>query len=195
MTMLVGKQAPNFKSKCVIKNNIQDFELNSCRGKYILLFFYPLDFTFVCPTEIHAFQHRLDQFTDKNCIVLGCSVDSHYSHMAWLNTPKSQGGIKGIEYTLISDIGGKIAKHYEVLTEDGVALRGLFIIDKKGIIRHQLVNDLGIGRSIDEALRILDALDYIEKNNGEVCPANWSQGENGIKTNIQNVAKHLINNT
>jgi len=146
-----------------------------------VFFFYPLDFTFVCPTELHAFQEKLHEFKQRNAEVVGCSIDSPFTHAAWLNTPKSKGGIEGVSYPLVSDINKTIAKAFDVLKEDdGIAYRGLFLIDRTGIVRHQVVNDLPIGRSVDEALRVLDALIFHEEN-GEVCPANWKAGEKSMK--------------
>lgn len=191
MSVLVGKEAPSFKAKCAIKNDVKDIELKDFRGKYVILFFYPLDFTFVCPTELHAFQERLQDFLNNECIVLGCSVDSHFSHLAWLNTPKEKGGIQGISYGLISDLGGHIAKNYDVLNPDGIAYRGLFLIDREGIVRHQVVNDLPLGRNVEEALRMLQALQHTEKH-GEVCPANWKQGIRAIQTTTESVAEYLL---
>lgn len=184
MAVLVGKQAPDFKVKAVVEDKIvADFSLSNFRGKYVLLFFYPLDFTFVCPTELHAFQESLEEFEKRNAQVMGCSVDSCYSHQAWLNTPKSKGGIEGIDYPLISDLNKTIARDYDVLmTQEGIAYRGLFLIDREGVVRHQIVNDLPLGRSVSEALRMLDALIYFEKH-GEVCPANWQQGQRSFKPN------------
>jgi peroxiredoxin 2/4 len=182
---LIGKQAPAFKAKAVVEKRIVDLSLANFRGKYVVLFFYPLDFTFVCPTELHAFQERLEEFEKRNAQVIGCSVDSTYSHLAWLNTPKNKGGIEGIDYPLISDVNKSIARDYDVLiAEEGIAYRGLFLIDREGIIRHQVVNDLPLGRSVDEALRILDALIYFEEN-GEVCPANWHQGKRSMKPTFE----------
>lgn len=191
MSVLVGKEAPAFKAKCAFKNEVKDIELKNYRGKYVVLFFYPLDFTFVCPTELHAFEERVADFTQSDCVVLGCSVDSHFSHLAWLNTPKEKGGIQGISYGLVSDLGGNIARSYDVLHPDGVAYRGLFLIDKDGIVRHQVVNDLPLGRSVEEALRTLQALQHTEQY-GEVCPANWKQGVKAIKTTTESVAEYLL---
>ena len=190
MSVLVGKEAPNFKAKCVTESNFKDFDLNDCKGKYVVLFFYPLDFTFVCPTELHAFQERLEDFSKNNCVVLGCSVDSQFSHLAWLNTPKEKGGIQGVTYGLLSDLGGHIAKSYDVLNPEGVAYRGLFLIDCEGIVRHQVVNDLPLGRSVDEALRMLLALQHTEQH-GEVCPANWKKGNRAITTTTESVGSYL----
>lgn len=182
MAVLVGKPAPNFKTKAVIGNKIEnDFSLTHFRGKNVILFFYPLDFTFVCPTELHAFQEKLKDFEQRNTQVIGCSVDSCYSHYAWLNTAKQKGGIHGVTYPLVADINKTIARDYDVLfEEEGIAYRGLFLIDEKGVVRHQVINDLPLGRSVDEALRILDALIFFEKH-GEVCPANWQSGKKTFK--------------
>lgn len=190
MAVLVGKEAPTFQAKCVVKDQVKDIDLKELRGKYVVLFFYPLDFTFVCPTELHAFQERLAEFTKNDCAVLGCSVDSHFSHLAWLSTPKNKGGIEGVSYGLLSDLGGKIAEAYDVLNPDGIAYRGLFLIDKDGIVRHQVVNDLPLGRSVSEALRTLQALQHTEKY-GEVCPANWTEGVEAIEATPESVAEYL----
>lgn len=190
MAVLVGKKAPNFKAKAVFSNEIKDIKLDDYLGKYVVLFFYPLDFTFVCPTELHAFQERLEDFKKLNAVVLGCSVDSHFSHKAWLDTPKDKGGIQGIQYGIISDLGGKIAKEYDVLADEDIAYRGLFLIDKEGIVRHQLVNDLPLGRSVEEALRMLEALQHVEKH-GEVCPANWNKDKAAMKPTHEGVSDYL----
>ena len=178
MHLLVGKRAPKFKAPAAKSHKIIDnFSLEQFEGKNIIFFFYPLDFTFVCPTELHAFEDKSEEFKKRNTQVVGCPVDSVYSHLAYLQTPKSKGGIEGVNYPIVSDITKSIARDFHVLSEhEGVAYRGLFLIDKKGVIRHQLVNDLPLGRSINEALRMIDALDFYEKN-GEVCPANWQPGE------------------
>ncbi len=182
MSVLIGKKAPEFNTKAVIKGSIvENYSLSSLRGKNVLLFFYPLDFTFVCPTELHAFQDKYHEFEKRNTQLVACSVDSCFSHIAWLNTPKSKGGIEGVQYPLLSDINKTIAKAYDVLVDnEGIAYRGLFLIDKEGIVRHQVVNDLPLGRSVDEALRMIDALSFFE-NNGEVCPANWKEGQKAMK--------------
>lgn len=192
MSTLVGKKAPEFIAKAVIKNKIVDeFSLASMKGKYVVFFFYPLDFTFVCPTELHAFQAKLDSFKQLNAEVVACSIDSPYSHFAWLNTPKAAGGIEGIQYPVVSDLSKSIAADYGVLIpHEGVALRGLFIIDREGIVRHQTVNDLPIGRSVDEVLRTLEALIFFE-NNGEVCPANWSKGKESMKPTNDGLKKYF----
>lgn len=174
---LVGKAAPKFKAKAVIDHRIvEDFSLEDYKGKYIVFFFYPLDFTFVCPTELHAFQEAASEFESRNCQIIACSVDSVYSHHAWLSTPKQKGGIQGVEYPLVSDISKSISRDWEVLMpEEGITYRGLFLIDREGVVRHQVINDLPLGRSVSETLRMLDALRHVEKY-GEVCPANWNPG-------------------
>lgn len=158
--LLIGKNAPFFKTKAVVKGKIiDDFSLEDLKGKYIIFFFYPLDFTFVCPTELHAFQEKLEEFHHREAQIVGCSVDSWHSHVAWMHQPKNLGGIAGIEYPIVSDLNKQISKNYHVLKEDeGIAYRGQFLIDRQGMIRHQLINDLPIGRSVDEALRLLDEI-------------------------------------
>lgn len=180
--VLIGKMAPHFKAKAVVSGKIvENFSLSDLIGRYVLFFFYPLDFTFVCPTELHAFQEQLSAFRLRGAEVVGCSVDSWFSHLAWTQRPKAQGGIEGVEYPLVSDLNKTIARSFQVLKEDeGIAYRGQFLIDKQGIIRHQLINDLPIGRSVPEAIRLLDALIFHEQH-GEVCPANWSQGDRAMK--------------
>lgn len=185
MSVLVGKEAPDFQAAAVLDGAkiVEDFKLSNYKGKDIVLFFYPLDFTFVCPTELHAFQAKIGEFKSRNVEVIGVSVDSQYSHYAWLNTPKGKGGIEGVRYPLVADINKTIARDYDVLVEGGgVAYRGLFLIDPNFVVRHQVVNDLPLGRSVDEALRMVDALQFHEKN-GEVCPANWRKGEKSMKAN------------
>lgn len=186
---LVGKQAPLFTAKSVKGNQISTLSMSDYLGQYVVLFFYPLDFTFVCPTELHAFQEKLAEFEDRGVQLIGCSVDSHFSHAAWLKTPKSMGGIESVSYPLVSDLTKSIARAYDVLNEEnGIAYRGLFLIDQKGIVRHALVNDLSLGRSIDEVLRLVDALIFHEKN-GEVCPANWTVGARGMKPTSQGLTE------
>jgi peroxiredoxin (alkyl hydroperoxide reductase subunit C) len=188
---LVGKKAPPFKAKAVVNGQIVDMSLSDFAGKYLLFFFYPLDFTFVCPTELHAFQEKLKEFEKRNAQVVGCSIDSPFSHLAWLNTPKTKGGIEGISYPLVSDIHKSIARDYEVLKEDeGIAYRGLFLMDRNGVVRHQLINDLPLGRSVDEAIRLLDALIFHEQH-GEVCPANWKSGSKAMKPTDQGLAEYF----
>lgn len=192
MGVLVGKQAPEFKAKAVVDGKIlEDFTLSSFHGKNVVLFFYPLDFTFVCPTELHAFQEKLPEFEKRNTVVIGCSIDSVFSHLAWLNTPKSKGGIEGVKYPLISDINKTIAKDFDVLiASEGIAYRGLFLIDDRGVVRHQVVNDLPLGRSVDEALRMVDALEFF-KTHGEVCPANWKIGKPTMKPSQVGLEKYF----
>ena len=192
MATLVGKQAPNFTSSAVVNGHIvNNFTLSQYLGKYVILFFYPLNFTFVCPTELHAFQEKLAAFSQRNTQVIGCSVDSSHSHFAWLNTPKNKGGIEGIEYPLLSDMNKSISSDYDVLVpEAGIAYRGLFLIDKTGRVRHQVINDLPLGRSVEEALRILDALIHFEQH-GEVCPANWNQGKQSMKATREGVEEYF----
>ncbi len=192
MGVLVGKKAPDFQLNAVVNGKIENhYSLSSLKGKYVLLFFYPLDFTFVCPTELHAFQERLAEFESRDTQVVGCSVDSCYSHTAWLNTPRSKGGIEGVRYPILSDINKRVCRDYDVLKEDeGIAYRGLFLIDKEGVVRHQIVNDLPLGRSVDEALRMIDALIYFEKN-GEVCPANWQQGKKSMAATPEGLVNYF----
>ncbi len=182
MAVLVGRQAPDFNATAVVGGDFKEnFKMSDYRGKYVLFFFYPLDFTFVCPTELHTFQERLEDFRKHNCEVIACSVDSEHSHLAWLNTEKSEGGIKGVTYPVVSDITKTIARDYDVLLSDGsVAYRGAFLIDKEGVVRSQVINDLPLGRNIDEFLRLLEALQFSEEH-GEVCPANWKKGEKSMR--------------
>ncbi len=179
---LIGKKAPDFQAKAVVKDRIfENFSLSNFLGKHVIFFFYPLDFTFVCPTELHAFQSYLSEFEKRGTQVIGCSVDSWFSHHAWLSMPQEKGGIQGVTYPLVSDLNKTIAKNYGVLKEDeGIAYRGLFLIDKEGIVRHAVVNDLPLGRNVDETLRMLDALIFHETH-GEVCPANWKEGQRSMK--------------
>lgn len=181
MSVLVQQAAPEFEAQAVMEDgSFKKVKLSDFRGKYVILFFYPLDFTFVCPTEIIAFSDRIAEFQKLGVQVLGVSIDSHFSHLAWRNTPRQEGGIGAISYPLVADLDKKIAQAYGVLLPAGIALRGLFLIDKDGVVRHQVVNDLPLGRNIDEAVRIVEALQYFEKN-GEVCPANWKEGARTIK--------------
>ncbi|RKX29976.1 MAG: peroxiredoxin [Candidatus Zixiibacteriota bacterium] len=191
MSSLVTKEAPDFTAQAVMADNsFAELKLSEYRGKYVVLFFYPLDFTFVCPSEIIAFDKALEKFKAKNAEVIGVSIDSHYTHLAWKNTPPDQGGIGQIKYPLVADLNKNIARDYGVLVDDSVALRGLFLIDKEGIIRHVLINDLGLGRNVDEALRMLEALQFTEEH-GEVCPANWREGDDAIKPTAEGVAEYL----
>lgn len=208
MSVLVGKKAPHFEADAVINGGeiVEKFSLSRYIGKkHVVFFFYPLDFTFVCPTEILAFQHKLAEFESRNVAVVGCSVDSAYSHWAWLNTELNKGGIKGVTFPLVSDLSKTISENYDVLAgtyeydeEDervefdgeAVAYRGLFLIDKQGIVRHQIVNDLPLGRSVDEAIRMVDALQFFEEN-GEVCPADWHKGDKGLKATQEGISEYL----
>jgi peroxiredoxin 2/4 len=191
MSVLVTKEAPDFTAQAVLPDNsFSEITLSSYRGKHVILFFYPLDFTFVCPSEILAFNKAVKTFAKKDTVVLGVSVDSHFSHWAWRQTPVNKGGIGEIGFPLVSDLNKNIARDYDVLLNDAVALRGLFLIDRKGIVRHQVVNDLPLGRSVDEAIRILDALQYTEEH-GEVCPANWKSGDEAMKPTAVGVASYL----
>lgn len=208
METLIGKKAPAFKAAAVVNGHeiVEDFSLEQFIGKKdVVFFFYPLDFTFVCPTELLAFQEKLAEFEKRNVAVVGCSIDSQFSHWAWLNTEKNQGGIKGVKYPIVADLSKTIASNYGVLAGEydydeetdqesfegaAVAYRGLFLIDKEGKIRHSVINDLPLGRSVDEALRMVDALQYHEKY-GEVCPANWKQGDDAMKADAEGVADYL----
>ncbi len=181
MSVLVTQAAPDFKAKAVMADgSFQEVSLSDYQGKYVLLFFYPLDFTFVCPTEIIAFSERADEFAELGVQILGVSIDSEYTHLAWRNTPRNEGGLGELKYPLVADLNKEIGKAYDVLLPGGITLRGLFLIDKDGIVRHQVVNDLPLGRNVDEALRMVKALQFFEEN-GEVCPANWQEGARTIK--------------
>ncbi len=191
METIVTKPAPDFTAQAVMPDNsFAELKLSDYRGKYTLLFFYPLDFTFVCPSEIIAFDKHLADFKERGCEVIGCSVDSHYTHLAWKNTPVEQGGIGNVQYPLVADLSKQIARDYGVLFNDAVALRGLFLIDPEGTVRHALINDLPLGRSIEEALRMLDALKFVDTH-GEVCPANWHEGEEAMTPTPEGVADYL----
>ena len=192
MNPLVTSEAPDFTAIAVMADNSfnEAFALSSLRGQYVLLFFYPLDFTFVCPSEILAFNRALDQFKERNCQVVGVSVDSHFTHLAWKNTPVNAGGIGNIQFPLVADLDKSIAQNYGVLLPVGIALRGLFLIDKEGVVRSQVVNDLPLGRSVDESLRVLDALQFTEQC-GDVCPANWKKGDDAMTPTAEGVARYL----
>lgn len=207
MAVLVGKNAPEFKAAAVVNGGefVEDFSLEQYKGNsYVVLFFYPKDFTFVCPTELHAFQEKLEEFKSRNVEVVGVSTDTEQSHWGWLQLDKNQGGIKGITYPLVADTNKTISYNYDVLAGDFyydendqlaangelIAYRGLFLIDKEGKVRHQLVNDLPLGRNVEEALRMVDALQFFEEN-GEVCPANWSKGKEGMSATHDGVADYL----
>jgi len=188
---LVTKNAPDFTAQAVMPDNsFAELSLSSYRGKYVILLFYPLDFTFVCPSEIIAFDRALAKFKEKNAEIVGVSVDSHYTHYAWRQTPRDKGGIGEIGYPLVADLDKAISRSFGVLADDSVALRGLFLIDREGIVRHELVNDLSLGRNVDEALRTLDALQFTEKH-GDVCPANWRDGDEAMKPTVEGVAEYL----
>ena len=196
MNHFIGKEAPNFIAKAVMSDNSIDDNFNLKKyaaNKKAILFFYPLDFTLVCPSEIIAFNNRLGEFSSKDTKVIGVSVDSHFSHLAWKNIPTKKGGIGDIQFPLVSDISKEIAGHYNVLTDEYVSLRATFLIDENFIIRHYLVNDLPLGRNVDETLRMIDALDYYTKN-GEVCPAGWNKGNEAMKPTQQGVEDYLITN-
>lgn len=196
MSIRVTAPAPDFEATAVMPDNTfnEHFCLSGMKGKYVLLFFYPLDFTFVCPSEILAFGQMVEEFKSRNCEVVGCSVDSHFSHLAWKNTPVDKGGIGNVQFPLVADLTKNIARDYGVLHNDAVALRGLFLIDREGILRHALINDLPLGRSVDEALRVLDALQFTEEH-GEVCPANWKKGQPAMKPTAEGVAAYLSANS
>jgi peroxiredoxin 2/4 len=207
MAVLVGKKAPAFSANAVVKGSdiVENFSLIQYLGKkYVVFFFYPADFTFVCPTELLAFQDKLKEFETRNVAVVGCSVDSQFSHWKWLQTEQKEGGIKGVKYPLVSDLSKTISENYDVLagdyeySEDGeisfkgapMAYRGLFLIDKEGVVRHQTVNDMPLGRSVNETLRMVDALQFFEEN-GEVCPADWHKGEKAMKATQKGVSDYL----
>jgi len=207
MRSLIGRKAPLFKASAVVNGNeiVENFSLEQYIGKkYVVFFFYPMDFTFVCPTELHAFQAKLAEFEKRNTAVIGCSVDSEHSHLAWLNTPKKDGGIQGVKYPIVSDFSKSISEKFGVLAggytpdENGdwvcegtpVAFRGLFLIDKEGTVRHCVINDLPLGRNVDEVLRMVDALQHFEEY-GEVCPANWTKGKDALQATDKGVAEYL----
>ncbi len=210
MSVLVGKKAPVFSADAVVNGEfVEGFSLERYIGKKnVVFYFYPLDFTFVCPTEIIAFQKRMKDFEERDTVVVGCSVDSKFSHFAWLNTPQNNGGIEGVEYPLVADLEKTIAMNYGVLAghydyneegemvfvsdkgDEAVAYRGLFLIDKEGMVRHQVVNDMPLGRNVEETLRMIDALQFFEEK-GEVCPANWEKGQDGMAATAEGVAKYL----
>ncbi len=210
MGVLVGKKAPSFKASAVVNGGeiVQNFSLDEFIGKnHVVFFFYPKDFTFVCPSELHAFQDKLADFEARGVKLVACSTDTEESHWAWLQVPKNKGGIEGIKYPIVADTNKTISEAYGVLNGeydydmDGrlvasgemIAYRGLFLIDKEGRVRHQLINDLPLGRNVDEALRMVDALQFNEEN-GEVCPANWNKGKAGMKATFDGVAEYLANN-
>ena len=177
----VGQQAPDFTATAVVDQEFKEISLSQYRGKYVVLFFYPLDFTFVCPTEITAFSDRYTDFSSKNCEILGVSVDSKFSHLAWIQTPRNQGGIGDINYPLVADLNKEIGNAFNILDDEGKALRGLYLIDPDGVIVHATINNLPVGRNVDETLRLLQAFQYVQSNPDEVCPANWTPGEKTMK--------------
>ena len=192
MSFLVTKPAPDFSASAVLADGTfkDDFKLSDFKGKHVVLFFYPLDFTFVCPTEIIAFSKAVPEFAKRNTQVIGVSVDSKFSHWAWRNTDPKAGGIGQVAYPIVADLTKNIARDYGVLFNESVALRGTFLIDQKGIVRHAVVNDLPLGRSVEEAIRMVDALQHFEKH-GEVCPANWKAGAQAMKADAKGVASYL----
>lgn len=194
MSVLVAKPAPDFKSVAVFADNeMKELSLADYRGKYVVLFFYPLDFTFVCPSELIAFDRRLPEFEERNVAVIGVSVDSQFTHLAWKNTAVERGGIGQVRFPMVADLNKSIARDYDVLLDGQVALRGSFLIDRDGIVQHQVVNNLPLGRDIDEMLRVVDALRFTEEH-GEVCPAGWSKGKEGMKGSPEGVAEYLAKN-
>ncbi|MBI5440443.1 MAG: peroxiredoxin [Deltaproteobacteria bacterium] len=193
MGVLVGQKAPEFSAAAVLADGSikAAFKLADLRGKYVVLFFYPLDFTFVCPTELIAFSNRIKEFEERGVQVVGCSIDSQYTHVAWRETPVEKGGIGSVKYPLLADVKHEICRAYDVeFGEAGVALRGSFLIDREGVVRHQVVNDLPLGRNVDEMLRMIDALQFTEEH-GEVCPAGWTKGEKGMRPDQEGVASYL----
>lgn len=206
MSVLVGKKAPAVTGKAVVNGNdiVDDFSLEQYKGKYVVFFFYPADFTFVCPTELIAFQEKIEEFTSRNTVLVGASTDSEFSHWKWLQTPQNEGGIQGVKYPIYADHNLSVSKAFDVLagyedyTEEGEpifigeaqAYRGLFLIDKEGIVRHQVVNDMPLGRSVDEVIRVLDALQFTEEY-GEVCPANWKKGDKALRATQEGVSDYL----
>ena len=176
----VGNKAPDFKGTAVVNKEFKEISLKDYKGKWLCLFFYPLDFTFVCPTEITAFSDRVEDFKKLGCEVVGASIDSQFSHLAWINTAREKGGLGDIRYPLLADVNKEASRSYQVLTDGGVALRGLFLISPEGHMEYQVVHNLGVGRSVDETLRVLEAFQYVAKH-GEVCPANWKKGSDTMK--------------
>ena len=197
MTILVAKEAPDFVAPAVMPNSIieESFRLSDLRGKYVVLFFWPLDFTFVCPTEIIAHDHRIDQFKERSVAVVGVSIDSQYTHFAWRETPVDKGGIGRVQFPIVADVKHEITRAYGIEHPDaGVAMRASFLIDKEGVVQHQVVNNLPIGRNVDEMLRVVDALQFTEEH-GEVCPAGWQKGERGMKPTADGVSDYLEANS
>ena len=196
MSVLVGKLAPDFTAQAVMADGTINEKFNlthHIKGKIGIVFFYPLDFTFVCPSEILAFNNRVDEFRSRGAEVISVSVDSQFTHAAWRNTPVNKGGIGEVKFPMVADLTKQIARDYDVLVNDSVAFRGTFMIDKKGVVRHQIVNDLPLGRNVDEAIRMVDALNFHEEH-GEVCPAGWNRGDEGMQPNAEGVAAYLDKN-
>ena len=189
---LVSTEAPDFTATAVMPDNTfnKEFSLSDYRGKYVVMFFYPLDFTFVCPSEIIAFDKKLEEFKSRGVEVIGVSTDSHFSHLAWKNTEVNNGGIGNVQFPLVADFQKIVSQDYGLLLEGGMALRGTFLIDKDGIVQHSTINNLGLGRNIDEMIRLVDALQHLEEH-GEVCPANWVKGEDAMTPTAEGVAKYL----
>jgi peroxiredoxin (alkyl hydroperoxide reductase subunit C) len=191
MAAFVTQPAPDFKATALVNGQfVENFTLSQFQGKKVVLFFYPMDFTFVCPTEILAFSDAIQEFKSRNTEVIGVSVDSQFSHAAWANTERKEGGIKGVSFPLVSDLTKTIAADYGVLLGAGIALRGLFIVNEKGILKHITVNDNSLGRNVEEVLRVLDAVDFTEKY-GEVCPANWKKGEKAMKASSDGLKAYV----
>jgi peroxiredoxin (alkyl hydroperoxide reductase subunit C) len=190
MSAFVSAAAPDFSGEAYLNGEFKKISLSDFKGKKLVLFFYPLDFTFVCPTEIVAFTDKIEEFRKRNTEVVGVSVDSKFTHKAWAETERKDGGIKGVNYPLLSDINKKVAADYGVLLPDGIALRGLFIINKDGLLKHATINHLDLGRNVDEVLRLLDAVDFSEQH-GEVCPANWKKGEKAMKPTAESLKQYM----
>ncbi|HBO9432336.1 TPA: peroxiredoxin [Pseudomonas aeruginosa] len=195
MSVLVNKQAPDFTAAAVLGDGsiVDAFQLSSLRGKYVVLFFWPLDFTFVCPSEIIAHNNRMDKFRELGVEVVGVSIDSQFTHHAWRSTPVEKGGIGAVEFTMVADVKHEIARAYGIEHEDGVALRASFLIDRAGVVQHQVVNNLPLGREVDEMVRLVEALQFTEEH-GEVCPAGWRKGQKGMKASAEGVASYLAEN-
>lgn len=195
MSVLVNKQAPDFTAAAVLGDGsiVDAFQLSSLRGKYVVLFFWPLDFTFVCPSEIIAHNNRMDKFRELGVEVVGVSIDSQFTHHAWRSTPVEKGGIGAVEFTMVADVKHEITRAYGIEHEDGVALRASFLIDRAGVVQHQAVNNLPLGREVDEMVRLVEALQFTEEH-GEVCPAGWRKGQKGMKASAEGVASYLAEN-
>ncbi len=195
MSVLVNKQAPDFTAAAVLGDGsiVEAFQLSSLRGKYVVLFFWPLDFTFVCPSEIIAHNNRMDKFRELGVEVVGVSIDSQFTHHAWRSTPVEKGGIGAVEFTMVADVKHEITRAYGIEHEDGVALRASFLIDRAGVVQHQVVNNLPLGREVDEMVRLVEALQFTEEH-GEVCPAGWRKGQKGMKASAEGVASYLAEN-